>query len=174
MHHEQTNGAEAMDSPWKGLAAGLIGGLVATWAMTQFQTFLTRLEKEGNGESGGDGGENATVRAAEAISSGVLRHELPEEKKEAAGAGVHYGFGTLMGGAYGAVAEVAPAVVAGQGFPFGAALWLGADEVAVPALGLSKRPAEIPVSKHAGALAAHLVYGAILEVVRRSVRGLLG
>ena len=168
MHSEDTKG-----SPWKGLAAGLIGGLVATWAMTQFQTFLTNLEKEAGGESEGGEGENATVRAAEAISSGVLRRELPEDEKEAAGTAVHYGFGTLVGGAYGAMAEVAPVVTAGRGFPFGAAVWLGADEIAVPALGLSQKPGEIPARKHAGFLAMHLVYGGILELARSGVRRLL-
>lgn len=36
------------------------------------------------------------------------------------------------------------------GVPFGAALWLAADEVEVPAFGLSKSPFEYPLSSHAG------------------------
>ena len=60
-------------------------------------------------------------------------------------------------------------VTALAGIPFGAALWLAADEIGVPAAGLAKGPAEYPVSKHASALAAHLVYGATTELVRRGL-----
>jgi uncharacterized membrane protein YagU involved in acid resistance len=156
------------ESAWKGLAAGLVGGLVATWAMTRFQTFLSELDTRDEKEKEGEG-DDATIRAASAVSE-AFGHPLQEDEKKAAGTGVHYGFGTFMGGAYGVATELAPAVAVGRGFPFGTALWLGADEVAVPALGLSKAPSEIPLARHAGALAMHLVYGAILEVVRRGVR----
>ena len=37
-------------------------------------------------------------------------HELQESEKESAGAAVHYAFGTLSGGLYGALAEVTPQV----------------------------------------------------------------
>ncbi len=57
--------------------------------------------------------------------------------------------------------------------PFGAALWLGADEVAVPLFGLSGPPFAYPASTHASALAAHLVYGATADLVRRAVRAAL-
>jgi putative membrane protein len=47
------------------------------------------------------------------------------------------------------------------------------DEIAVPALGLSKSPREYPISTHLQSLAAHFVYGLTTEVVRRTVRKLL-
>jgi putative membrane protein len=72
--------------------------------------------------------------------------------------------------AYGALAELSPTVAAGAGVPFGAALWLAADELAVPALGLSKPLPEYPPSVHANALAAHLVYSLTTDLVRRAVR----
>ena len=50
---------------------------------------------------------------------------------------MHYGFGTLTGAAYGVLAELVPGGHPGAGAPFGTALWLGADEIAVPAFGLS-------------------------------------
>jgi uncharacterized membrane protein YagU involved in acid resistance len=68
---------------------------------------------------------------------------------------------------------MAPSTTAAWGLPFGAAVWLGADEVAVPAFGLSKAPMEYPASTHASALAAHLVYGLTVDVVRRAVRAAL-
>jgi uncharacterized membrane protein YagU involved in acid resistance len=71
---------------------------------------------------------------------------------------------------YGVLAEVAPIVTVAEGAAFGAGLWLLADEVAVPATGLSKPAREIPVATHLYALASHLVYGWITETVRRALR----
>jgi putative membrane protein len=90
-----------------------------------------------------------------------------------AGPALHYGFGALTGAVYGALAELVPAVTWGAGAPFGTAVWLGADEVTVPALGLSGPPWESPPSVHARALGAHLVYGLTTEGVRRLARRLL-
>ena len=71
---------------------------------------------------------------------------------------------------YGVLAEVAPIVTIADGAAFGTGVWLLADELAVPAAGLSKPPKEIPLTTHVYALASHLVYGWITETVRRAVR----
>ena len=117
--------------------------------------------------------DDATVKAAKAISEGVFGHRLKESEKKPAGAAVHYAFGTATGGLYGAAAEIAPEVTTGLGLPFGVAFWLVADEGAVPLLGLSKGPTEYPASTHAYALASHLVYGLTAEVTRRAVRNII-
>ena len=175
---------------WKGMVAGLAGGLIASWTMNQFQAAWTRMaegaEKShgaqsmqpsdgSNGKQGGDVQEqdDATVETAKVISTNVFGHELQESEKEPAGAAVHYAFGTVTGGLYGALAEVTPQVTAAAGLPFGAAFWLLADEITVPMLGLSKGPTEYPVSTHAYALASHLVYGVTAELSRRAVRQVL-
>ena len=174
----------------KGAVVGLASGLVASWTMNQFQAALTRLaansEKSHGAQSlqpseGSKGDEtrdaqeqdDATVETAKVISRNVLGRELKESEKETAGAMVHYAFGALSGGVYGALAELSPPVTAGLGIPFGAAFWLIADEVTVPALGLSKGPTEYPVSTHAYALASHLVYGMTAELSRRALRQVL-
>lgn len=175
---------------WKGLVAGLAGGLVASWTMNQFQAAWTRIAEgmekphgaqsmqpsEGsNGEQRQDAAEqdDATVETAKAISKGVFGHELQESEKKPAGAAVHYAFGAVSGGVYGALAEISPQVTTAAGLPFGAAFWLVADEVTVPLLGLSKGPTEYPVSTHAYALASHLVYGVTTELSRRALRQVL-
>ncbi len=71
------------------------------------------------------------------------------------------------------MAELTPFVTIGAGLPFGAAVWLAADEAAVPALGLSESPTEVPLSTHAYALVSHFVYGVTTEVVRRAIRAAL-
>jgi uncharacterized membrane protein YagU involved in acid resistance len=158
----------------KGLAAGIVGGLVATFVMTQFQTTVTKLAAAANGpEEKKEEGENATVKAAEAISETFFDHKLAKTEKQPAGNAVHYGFGTTMGALYGLTAEALPAASIGYGLPFGTMLFLSADEAAVPAFGLSKPPTETPLSKHAYGLAAHLVYGLTTDLVRRGVRNIL-
>ena len=175
----------------KGLAAGLTAGFVASWTMNEFQAAWSKaaegFEKPhgaqgmqpSEGERPGAEGQNkeqqddATVKAAKAISENLLGRELEDSEKRGAGAAVHYAFGTATGGLYGAVAEFAPAVTIAGGVPFGAAFWLVADETAVPLLGLSEGPTKYPLSTHAYALASHLVYGLTAELTRRAVRKIL-
>jgi len=191
MQDEKRANGRGRADVWKGLVAGLVGGLVASWTMNQFQAVWSGVAegfekphgaqsmKPSEGEATSRTAEDkeeqddATVKAARAVSEGVFGHELEESEKEAAGAVVHYAFGTAVGGLYGAVAELSPEVTAGAGVPFGAAFWLVADETAVPLLGLAKGPTEYPVSTHAYALASHLVYGLTAELVRRTVRNAL-
>jgi hypothetical protein len=166
----------------KGFAAGLIGGLVASWTMNRFQDLWLKVANTGEAQSGqretqqteqqsnGEEQVDTTVRAASAISERLFNHKLTESEKQVAGPVVHYSLGTGVGGLYGAVAEVAPEVTAATGLPFGAAFWLVIDEGAVPLLGLSKGPTEYPLSTHLYALSSHLVYGLTAELVRRSVR----
>jgi hypothetical protein len=178
---------DPQDNIWKGAAAGLVAGLAATWVMTRFQELSGRLAgdheqdeprapqhsaKRGTRESteGNGQGEDATVKAADQLSRSLFHHGLSKREKKVAGPAMHYGFGALTGAAYGALAEMTPGVTRGAGAPFGTAVWLAADEVTVPVLGLSGPPWEYPPLVHARALAAHLVYGLATEGLRRVVR----
>ena len=176
----------------KGLLAGAVGGLVASMVMNKFQAALGKriagvekshgaqslqrgLPRQGIGsdlqERGSDEPQDdAPMRLANAISVGLSDRELTKDEKDAAGTALHYAYGTSMAVLYGAAAEFAPVVTAGAGMPYGASIWVVADEGVVPALGLSKSPEEYPLSIHAYALASHIVYGLTTEVVRRAVR----
>jgi uncharacterized membrane protein YagU involved in acid resistance len=79
----------------------------------------------------------------------------------------------LMGAVYCAIAEEMPAITAGFGTAFGAALFTGADLVAVPALNLSQAVSAEELPSLATPFAAHMVYGSATEAVRRLVRALL-
>jgi uncharacterized membrane protein YagU involved in acid resistance len=158
----------------RNVAAGLIGGLVGSYTMERFQSALARLSSDQQSSDGGGGqqhrpprSEPATYLAAEAVTTAVTGEELEDDAKPAAGSIVHYAFGGAVGAIYGAAAAGRPEVSAGGGIPFGATVWLLADEMGVPLAGLSKSPTEYPLSNHASALAAHLVYGATTEAVRR-------
>jgi putative membrane protein len=175
-----------------GALAGAISGLVACWVMVQFQKGWSKAEEaaqqrnsnsrnlhennvpehravqpEGEQQEQPD---DATIKTAEAISEGLFGHRLSREEKKVAGPVVHYAFGTLTGALYGVAAEVAPATRAGFGTAFGTAVFIGADEIAVPALGLSPSTKGVPLSKHIYGWVSHLVYGVTTEAVRRPVR----
>jgi putative membrane protein len=168
-HHADGNG-----HIMRNVVAGVAGGLVASWAMEQFQGALGRLDPDLGGASGGGGqqhrepqSEPATYKAADVISRAVAGHNVPREDKPLAGSLVHYAFGAAVGAMYGAAASQNEEVTSWAGLPFGATVWLIADEVGVPLSGLSKPPTEYPLASHASAFATHLVYGATTEAVRR-------
>lgn len=119
-------------------------------------------------------GPAATTIAADRIMRPILGRRLTRDEKRIAGPIVHYAFASGLGSAYGAAAEYVPTVKMLCGIPYGAAVFAGADELAVPALKLSRGPKEYPISKHFNALSSHVVFGFTSELVRRGVRRLLG
>jgi uncharacterized membrane protein YagU involved in acid resistance len=135
--------------------------------MTRFQFLLARALGQGSPHEGQE--EDATVKTAQRISSGLLGHDLSRIEKKKAGPLVHYAYGTGIGALYGGLAQKDKRVPSGFGTAYGAAAWALGDEVAVPALRLGAKPTETPVSQHVQALAAHIVYGVTLEGVRRLV-----
>jgi len=161
------------------VTAGLIGGLVGAWVMELAQRGMEQAKGDGSAPGGGGQqhrtpeSEPATYQAADAVTETVAGHDVPESYKPAAGALVHYAFGGAVGAIYGAAAARTPDVTAWGGVPFGAAVWLIADEMGVPLAGLSKAPTEYPLADHASALAAHFVYGATADCVRRMVLRIL-
>lgn len=158
----------------KGIAAGLAGGLVATLAMTEFQNIWSKAAEmtssNGHSREQSSDEENPTGKTADAISNLAFGKNLSKQQKQKAGPFVHYTFGTLMGGVYGAAAELSPVLQKAAGLPFGTALFLGADELVLPVLKLTKGPAAYPVSRHIYGLSSHLVWAVTAELVRRVVR----
>lgn len=168
---------------FRGLVAGVAGGLAASWVMNEFiagpgpgvASAVNRATGANQPEPPSTGDErDSTMKVADTLTEIATggRHLTLEQQKKG-GPIVHYGFGALMGGLYGALAEVMPSVKAGFGTTFASALFTGADIIAVPTLKLGK-PAD---EQKPGALAeyylAHVVYGASTELVRRLIRAAL-
>jgi len=149
----------------RGLLAGAVGGLIACFAMSQFHSFFQKAESSAEDEQ-----EDSTVKTASAVSQKIFHHELTPHQKKIAGPAVHYGFGTSIAMFYGAAVEVLPVLRAGLGMPFGVAVWLGAHVITVPSLGLSEPVTRSTPMREAAEFGAHLVYGAVVEVVRRLLR----
>jgi len=156
----------------KGMISGVAGGLLASFLMGQFQAAWSAASQalSSTKRRGGRKPDPATVKAANAVAEKVTGRKIPADYKPIAGEAVHCGMGAGSAAVYGALAEVAPLVTIGEGAGFGTGVWLLADELAVPAAGLSKSPKEIRLTTHVYALASHLVYGWITETVRRAVR----
>src|SRR5947208_2871071 len=117
---------------FKGLVAGMVAGLVATYAKDRFQTLMTEVSqaevKRKRGPNNAPGSQSkedpSTVKAANAVTKRIAHRELTKEEKGLAGPIVDYGFGALTGTAYGAMAEIAPQVGVAGGTAFGATVWL--------------------------------------------------
>lgn len=81
---------------------------------------------------------DATGRLASAWAEGLANRKLTKREQEIAGTASHYGFGVAAGTLYGLAAEFTPRITTAGGLPFGAFIWIAADEGVVLALGLSK------------------------------------
>jgi putative membrane protein len=152
-------------NPWRGLLAGAVAGLVASFVMSQFHSIVQTV-----GSSRKQGGEDSTVKTASAVSKRIFHHELTRRQKKIAGPAVHYAFGSTVAATYGAAVETAPFLRVGWGLPFGAAVWLGAHVITVPTLGLSEGVAASPLRQEATEFVAHLLYGGAVEGIRRLIR----
>src|SRR5262249_35067079 len=155
---------------FKGLIAGVAGGLLASFLMEQFQAAWSAAAEAivPRKKKGGRKSDPATVKAANLVAEKITGRKLPPDYKALGGEAVHYGMGASSAAVYGVLAEIAPVVTIGDGMAFGTSVWLLADELAVPAAGLSKSAREIPITTHLYALASHLVFGWITETVRQA------
>ena len=162
----------------RGLVTGAVAGLVGTWAMSEAQRLWTHMVDDHPPESAGgrhdardwqerSEDQNANELAAQAIAGVLLGRRLTHEELRVAAPFLHYSFGATMGALYGAYAERRPVDAAGAAF--GTTVWLAADEIAMPLLGLSEDTTRRPLEMHLQSLAAHLVYGAATELTRRAV-----
>jgi uncharacterized membrane protein YagU involved in acid resistance len=156
---------------WAEVAGGVIGGLVGAWVMGQAMSAMTRLAPEAPDELAED--DEPTVKTAAAISEALLKKTLTRRQRKPAGRTVHYAFGALVGAIYGALGAELPVVRAGAGTLYGLGVWLGADELALPALHLTPPAKDQPKEVHAQMAAAHLVFGVVLDSVTRACRHLL-
>lgn len=173
-------------NPLAGAAAGAIGGLLGSWMIVRFNHLVGpngateerrrphpehRVQALPNEWDATIADEPGSRGAASAVAKAITGRPLTESEKDVAGPIVHYLFGAVAGALYGAAAEVKPETAAGFGLPFGATMWVTADEMGMPLLGLSDSPANLPWSRHASAFGTHLVFGLTVEAVRRMFRG---
>ena len=117
--------------------------------------------------------EDATERLAETVVHGLSGQRLDHREKHRLGTLIHYLFASGSAAAYGGMVELCPMARTGWGVPFGLAVWLGADEGAVPAIGLSTTPGQHSAGVHLASVGAHCAYGLTTEMFRRLFRKMI-
>jgi putative membrane protein len=137
--------------------AGAIGGLAGSAAKAAAESlYPPRIE----------GQPEPPVVLAEK----VIGHRLNPQQKKRVSLVVHYVFGTLTGGIYGALAQHQRWITSGGGSLFTAGLLLATHESALPALGLSAPPSRQVPREQASEAVTHLVYGITVECLRKWTR----
>jgi putative membrane protein len=153
--------------------AGALAGLVGSWVMVKMQNAVLSAENKGrpsadvpkhreSGMAEHREESDATVQLAQSAAR-AAGQELSQSEKKRGGELIHYAFGAAAGAAYGAAAADNHAMRAGSGTFYGLAIWLAADLVALPALGLAPPAHRRSAERLALGATAHLVYGAVLE-----------
>ncbi len=145
----------------RGFVAGAIGGLVGTALKTIAEKYLPPR---------GEGEDTPPEIIADEAAAAITGEGLSEGKKFLAGESMHWLFGTLLGGAYGAAVEVLPQVSDGMGLPFGTAVFGIMHEGILPAAGVEEAHANKDDEEERNELITHLIYGLATEVVRAQVR----
>ena len=168
-----------------GLAAGAIAGLAATWVLDRYKEGAVAVTRRAEEASGAD--DSFSRQQAQQIRS---HHEIHKEaaqllahlttgkrlntrQQQKAGLCIHYAVGALVGALYGVTAEWLPVVRSGYGTGFSSILFLGGSDALLPWLDQGKSQRRVPPALKVSGLSSHLVYGGVLETVRRGVRFLL-
>lgn len=164
-----TNGSRVWEA-----GVGAAAGIAAAFLMNRFQGAWSKLSKalEPDRDDRGDNEDSiepATVKAADKLRRAITGHPVPEKRKEAAGSLVHYAFGATLGVIYVLAGRISPGFRVGYGTAYGAGVSIVADEILVPATGLSPPPTKSPAWSHVYGFVSHIVFGAALEGSRRLI-----
>ncbi|MFL6426647.1 MAG: hypothetical protein ACJ71S_00275, partial [Acidobacteriaceae bacterium] len=160
-----------------GLAAGVVGGIVATWALDCYQKGSVQATRRAENAEGAapilsrrqeDGIQER--HHAEHIVKSTFGKQLTRTQSRRAAPIVQYAVGALTGGIYGLTAEILPIVRRGYGTGYSNLLFLSGSDAVLPWFNVGRSN---PKSGRRGGLSAPLVYGAALETTRRVVRWLL-
>lgn len=155
----------------KAILAGALGGIAGTWAMSEAQRAWTNAV-DGKPPDSAAGkhdardwqerseGQNSNEIAAQLLATRIAGLRLDRAELAVAAALTHYTFGAAMGALYGAYRERRRQAT---GIGFGLTVWLLADEIAMPLLGLSDSTLRRPLEKHLQSIAAHIVFGMATE-----------
>lgn len=154
-----------MAGPFRAALAGAVAGTAASammdvywWAMQGVPG--ARPEQQPRPGDHTPGHEPATQNMADAFWRAVTGSEVPRDKKAVAGVAAHYAFGAACGALWGVYAAMRRRSALPEGVLYGVAIWLLGDEIAFRAAKMSPEAEKVPLSEHAQALGAHLVYGA--------------
>lgn len=139
---------------------GFIGGVVATGIKTIVEKISPPRPP---------GIDSPLGNMIESASRSLTGEPLTQSMKALAEPVVHFGFGAVSAGLYVVVSERFPILRAGCGSLFGFLFWLGAHEIVLPLAGFSPSPAEMSLWEQGNELVSHVLYGVVVELVRRGL-----
>ncbi|GGK44127.1 DUF1440 domain-containing protein [Nocardia camponoti] len=108
---------------------------------------------------------------ANEFSEAVYGKPLDKSEKLKAQQVIHYGFGAVVGAAYGVATANCPAIGRGLGIPAGLALYGTTHATLLPLFGVQQPPWKMPLSAVCWEATSHAVFGATLEIGLRLLRG---
>ena len=111
--------------------------------------------------------DDAAVQVGTAAARLIAERHYTRRQRLRLGTAAHYTFSAALGTCYLGLAQFTSAIRSGYGLVYGTAVWAIADEGVIPAMGLSRRPRQLPIGIHLYSLAGHLVFGAALEAIAR-------
>jgi hypothetical protein len=164
---------------------GFAGGLLASLAMNLFARAVTTAgdgretpgaahghDRTGRGvqppQAEDTAEDDATVRVGTIAYRAVTGEAPSRATRSWLGTAAHYAFGGTVGACHAVMMRRLPTIRAGRGTVYGTAVWIVADEMVMPLLGLSRSPRQLSAGVHAYALAGHWIYGFALDSVVRS------
>ena len=141
----------------KGFLAGVVGGLAGAGVKMLAEEFFPPRSQ---------GQAPPPVILAEQVAG----HDLPETQQKVALHTIHWVFGALAGGVYGALVELEPSLAAWRGAAFGITLNRITHEALLPKMGLAAPTGEQPTQERLSEWITHAAYGVGTDTVRRFVR----
>jgi hypothetical protein len=179
---------------WQGFVAGMAGAIVGLLAMRFYWQEIAPLLK--SDEQGGGSSpaaypesldlddisllgrqyrqdESATAALGRLLYQRFTGQEPQTESKELLSQLIHWSYGILQGGLYGAIYTPDAGADPTDGLIYASGLWLFGDELAVPLLGLQSGPTAAPPEQHLNRWGAHLAYGLGTAATTHLLRRLL-
>ena len=163
----------------KTILLGTAAGLSGAWVMTQFtrlwKILLPCTEKSETPPIPFSQEEwDSTSAIAEGIASPLLGRALSLREKKTGAVIVHYVVGGAGGAVYATLARRSTAITWGRGAFFGFAVWLFANELLMPVLGVTDKLGRYAWRQQANSLGEHLVYAFTTDALYRRAGSRLG
>lgn len=156
--------SERSTGPLSDLLKGSLAGLVATVPMTAAMELLFRQLP--SRQQYPLPPREITDELTEQTGVG---DELPEPHQQALAVAAHFGYGSVMGGLYGALFGSRSQAPLMQGTIFGLGVWAGSYLGLLPGLGILKPATEHPMRRNLLMIAAHVVWGGALGTLTHAM-----
>ncbi len=163
--------------PLPRLVCGALAGLAGVLAMTWAERLVGTLEIAWRGNdpaaarratTGQSLHETFSTEAIVILLTSIVGIYPSDAERRTGGRVVHYAVGPILGALYAHASDVIPTLRSAHGVLFGAGVWLAANEVALPRLGLVPPPRSVPLAEHVASLVEHVVWGVTTDAMLRA------